>query len=201
MRAYNKPMVAVGNVVVQIENGIATMAELLGHTMDDVEADGDTMVFLSGEQAWVFFHEDDCCESVGIEDIVGDVADLVGSPILRSEEADSSDAPEPQGADSYTWTYYKFATVKGDVDVRWLGTSNGYYSEAVTMSQAKVVRRFSGPMASQAARLWACLNYAVPMRGRTEDELVTVDLLLEQGLVKIKERDGERILYRLTPPL
>ena len=40
--------------------------------------------------------------------------------------------PKPESADSYTWTFYRFSTVKGTVTVRWFGESNGYYSESVS---------------------------------------------------------------------
>lgn len=78
-------------------------------------------------------HYQDCCESVYVESIVGDPGDLIGTPLTLAEKA-TSDASE-QCSESGTWTFYKLATVKGHVDIRWLGTSNGYYSESVDFEE------------------------------------------------------------------
>ncbi len=82
-----------------------------------------------------FFHDQDCCETVSVEDITGDLEDLLGSPLVEAEEVDNTDAPEID-CESYTWTFYRFGTAKGSVTVRWLGTSNGYYSESVYFEEA-----------------------------------------------------------------
>lgn len=84
---------------------------------------------------WRFYYEYECCASCSIVDIVGNLADIVGLPIVVAEEISSGDAKPPEDAESYTWTFYRFATVKGTVTVRWLGESNGYYSESVTFEK------------------------------------------------------------------
>ena len=106
-----------------------TMAEVLG-------GEGDREMIFRGEDgsSWRFYHEQDCCESVTVEDITGDISDLLGSPVTMAEEV-SGECPAVSRADSYTWTFYKFGTAKGFVTVRWLGESNGYYSESVDFSE------------------------------------------------------------------
>ena len=107
-----------------------TFQVMLGKTMKSVTEDGDTRVFTGEDGArYTFYHAQDCCESVTIEEVVGDLSDLVGAPILQAEEVSESD--EHSDDMRVTWTFYKFATIKGSVTVRWYGSSNGYYSESV----------------------------------------------------------------------
>ena len=115
---------------------LETFEDLKGCTLSACEkANEDKLVFtLDNGDKYQLYHEQDCCESVTIEDIVGSLEDLVGTPILMAEEATINDDPKDE-YDSVTWTFYKLATVKGYVTIRWYGTSNGYYSESVSWAK------------------------------------------------------------------
>lgn len=118
----------------------AKLSDMIGKTMASVEnIDNETLRFIATDGAvYRLYHSQDCCESVAIEDITGSLDDLVGVPLLMADCVDNDPPPLAEGEyapESYTWTFYKFGTLKGYVDVRWLGTSNGYYSESVSFVQ------------------------------------------------------------------
>jgi len=83
-------------------------------------------------EQYKMYHDRNCCESVYIEDITGNIQDLVGQQILSATENTSSDLPaKDEYDDSHTWTFYNIRTLKDTITIRWYGTSNGYYSERV----------------------------------------------------------------------
>lgn len=113
--------------------------DMVGKVFTSVTQDGTEMVFANDTETFRFLHWQDCCESVYIESIVGELSDLVDEPLLIAEEVSGeSKQLDERCSDSCTWTFYKFATRKGYVDVRWLGESNGYYSESVDLEYKSV---------------------------------------------------------------
>jgi hypothetical protein len=117
------------------------LSELLGKTLTSVTRNGNESIDFeaaTGER-WRMQHDQDCCESVYIDDVVGDLQDLVGLPIAMAEVVTNSDNPKSDGHyadESCTWTFYKLATAKGYVTIRWYGSSNGYYSETASFRRA-----------------------------------------------------------------
>ena len=124
--------------------------EMLGEILIDIKNNGDELIFTTAKnKKYMMYHSQDCCESVTVEDIVGDLNDLIGEPLIEAEGVsfqDPKELPEKEvmwmtlsgtdlsgGNGSNTWTFYKFRTVKGSVTIRWLGSSNGYYSESVDL--------------------------------------------------------------------
>ena len=119
-----------------LAGSVREFAELKGRILYQVQRidDEEIRFYLTDSNYVRMYHQQDCCEYVYIEDICGDLEDLVGSPLLEAEEVEGTTTDLPDlGDESYTWTFYKFATRKGSVTIRWYGSSNGYYSERVDL--------------------------------------------------------------------
>lgn len=117
-------------------------SDLVGKTLTAVRnVDDAEIVFKTTDgETFKLLHHQSCCESVEVESITGDLGDLIDAPILMAEEASSNNHPPGYTSEyqpeSQTWTFYKLRTIKGSVDIRWHGTSNGYYSEDVDFVKA-----------------------------------------------------------------
>lgn len=150
--------------------------DLKGKTLisiNGIEGNSEQITFMTSlDEKYTLTYYDDCCASCSVEDICGDVSDLIGSEIILAEEISSSEiegdllatrkaeyeaakvkfkprfsddefyyyGPSPDNdwkEESETWSFYKLATIKGSVTIRWYGSSNGYYSETATFEKWK----------------------------------------------------------------
>ena len=113
-------------------------SNLLGKKLSGIyiNQDKDEIIFITKDnEVYRMYHDQDCCEHVSIEDICGDLNDLLYYEITEAEE--STQEGEDDEFDSSTWTFYKLSTRKGTVTIRWFGESNGYYSESVDFIKIK----------------------------------------------------------------
>lgn len=107
------------------------LTELIGQTVIGVNVGRHALhLQLANGKKFGFWHERECCETVEIDQVDGDIDDLIGTPLVMAEVV----SERYNGDDSLcVYTFYKFATVNGYVTVRWNGTSNGYYGVKVGM--------------------------------------------------------------------
>lgn len=90
--------------------------------------------YLDNAKSIRMYHSQDCCESVYIEDINGDLNSLLFKPMLQADEKISTNKDSNSNTgESFTWTFYTLANISSVVDIRWYGSSNGYYSERVDL--------------------------------------------------------------------
>jgi hypothetical protein len=117
-----------------------SFTQLLGEKLQHIHVSDNKefmLFFINSEltRGYIMYHDQACCESVTITDVDGDLTDLINSPILMAQEEVSKLSHDIEHEeDSFTWTFYKLATIKGYVTLRWIGESNGYYSESVDLS-------------------------------------------------------------------
>ncbi len=104
--------------------------------------DNSLVFYIKDIPTYVMGHIQDCCESIDLIDFdENDLEKLVDTPILTAyKSSNSTDPPLWEKEESYTWTFYNISTVKGSVNLRWYGASNGYYSEDVNIYKVPVDR-------------------------------------------------------------
>jgi len=118
------------------------ITELIGKTISDVifKDDEEIRFVCDDGTTYLMYHEQDCCESVLFEDCDGNLSDLIGQKVLTAiESTNSEDAMGRNMDDSFTWTFYRIGTFDQTFVLRWLGQSNGYYSERVSFRDLKDV--------------------------------------------------------------
>ena len=98
--------------------------KLQGKIITEIEVSKDsTSIRIVCDDGYIYnmYHEQDCCEDVHLEDICGDLEDLIGVPILLANETTSDKDPSPN-AEYFMWTFYTLRTIKGTVTLRWWAT-------------------------------------------------------------------------------
>ena len=114
------------------------IVSLLGNTLKaiSISPDKDKIIFFRVDNVRVTMsHTQQCCESVYLDDIVGEIEDLIGSPLTVAEVYTHWSKED----EHMQYTFYRLATVKGYVLLRWIGTSNGYYSTEVDVIASGII--------------------------------------------------------------
>ena len=114
------------------------LEELNGETLTHIDVakeHGEDQILLTTESGREIriYHEQDCCETVRIVDTEGEWHDLIGKPILEATKEEEQ--RETEDYESETKTALTFRVDGATVISRWIGESNGYYSESVDIRE------------------------------------------------------------------
>jgi hypothetical protein len=114
--------------------------ELKGQIVKEItglEKDSCEVFIRTNNGTYRLCHEQDCCEHVVIDKVIGNVSDLVGEVIFAEEDAGANEPDwyKESYYDSHTWTKYVLKTASASLEFWFLGESNGYYSEDITIEK------------------------------------------------------------------
>lgn len=113
-----------------LQNGFSALTGKTISKIDGMETGSESVTIETADgYEFTMHHRQDCCEYVRVEDVVGDPEELIGAEVRVAEEREGESEDAEYG--TQTWTFYTLRTNKGSIDIRWLGESNGYYSESV----------------------------------------------------------------------
>ena len=102
-----------------------------------------SLCILTDKYRYDLYHEQDCCEFVRLAKIIGDIDNILNEEIIFAEE--DGGAKDPDWATDYnydyshTWTKFVLGTKNANVEFWFLGESNGYYSEHISIKVEEIV--------------------------------------------------------------
>ena len=113
-------------------------SDLVGEVLDAVDIDKEENQILlttrSGRK-FLIYHEQDCCETVAMHWQDGSFDKLIGKPIVEARDFAVDTGESEIDYDSQTTTTLVFRVDDQTVISRWIGDSNGYYSESVDIAE------------------------------------------------------------------
>lgn len=124
---------------------MAEFKDLEGKILINIERVGnEELIFTCTDGSkYLMHHQQNCCEEVKIEDVNGDLNELINDEILV---ADEKTYEHEISSGSETFIFYTIRTFKTSVDIRWCGRSNGCYSERVDFTKISGIS-YSGYLA------------------------------------------------------
>ena len=111
--------------------------DLIGQTITEISAPiGDAFIQIRTTQGGIrALHQTDCCESIDLMRVDGDVDTLIGGVVTVAEDDTGCVPPDWAGKDyegeSVTWTKLTLGTSTASVHFWVRGASNGFYSETL----------------------------------------------------------------------
>lgn len=117
--------------------------DMVGKKITGIYYDEENFQILTDDCIYIFYHEQDCCESVYLTQVDGISDKIIGSRIVIAEvvtKTGEHGVIDTDEYDSITWSFYKIGTNKGMIDFRWCGESNGYYSETVDLVKIEGIK-------------------------------------------------------------
>ena len=114
--------------------------ELKGKTIKEINGlkkGGREVYIRTNDGTYKLYHQQDCCEHVRIYNVIGNVADIIGEVVFAEEDAGANDPDwyKEDYHDSHTWTKYILKTEDASLEFWYLGESNGYYSENISIKK------------------------------------------------------------------
>lgn len=194
----------IGDGIMCIGLVCRNIPELLNNTFVDIKVYEDKEVHFIREDGSrvIMYHQTDCSETVFLEEVIGDLDNLLNIPITMAEEV-------KQDLDDYAdaeimWTFYKLATVKGYVTLRWYGDSNGFYSVSVSIYDEKpwtLDIPYRMDLTPEEAKAiigdYVAKNNILEMRCRDIDRVLSIKQGYPNNSIVIRVKDKKTFEYSL----